>query len=246
MFESITQTYVIGANWLNDNQGVVSVAIFVVTLGLGWVSGIFSALRRRPKFRIQLIDGPTFVCTVHTGKRRDALDIHRTCVALYLKITNSGSAASSIDKISVGYHCRLIRFTLAWFRYGLGWFWLHDQTAAILDFQAKIGENIKVYPFLTQKSILSSAHPSTYLEPGQSANGVVYFEQSDSLGGCIPTASAKGTRIKVCVRDVFGGKHMARFRVPNVTLEHARTYNPSFGKTFAELHNEPLPHDGSI
>lgn len=243
MLENITQTYAIGARWLNDKQGLVGVALFVITLVLGWVSGIFSALRRRPRFRIQLIDGPTFVCTFHTGKRRDEFDVHRTGVALYLKIANLGSAASSIDKISVGYHWRVTSLSRDWFRYGLGWFWLHDQTAAIHDFQAKIGENIKIYPFLTQMSILKPVQTSTYLVPGQSINGVVYFEQSDSWGSCFPMANAEGTRIKVYVKDVFGGRHVARFTVPNVTLEYARNFNPSFGKTLAELHNEPLPRD---
>lgn len=241
--ENITQQYAYIANWLNANQGVVSVVIFSATLLLGWVSGIFSALRRRPKFRLSLIDGPTFVCTFHTGKKYGDFDIHRTGVALYLKIANSGSAASSIDEISVGYHWQVNSFTRSWFKYGLGWFWLHDQTAAIHDFQASIGENIKFYPFLTQTSINSPVHASTYLEPGQSENGVVYFEQSDSWGGCFPKVSAKGTRIKVCVKDVFGGKHVSCFTVPNVSLEKAREYNPSFGKTLAELRNEPLPQD---
>lgn len=245
MLENITQIYATGAKWLNDNQGVVGVAIFAVTLALGWVSGIFSALRRRPKFRIQLIEGPTFVCTFLTGKKYNNFDVHRTGVALYLKIANSGSAASSIDEISVGYHWQVIPFTRAWFKYGVGWFWLRNQTAAIHDFQTKIGENIKFYPFLTQKSIYSPAHASTYLEPGQSENGVVYFEQSDSWGGCFPAVGKKGTRIKVRVKDVFGGMHTACFTVPNVTLERARIFNPSFGKTLSELRNEPLPHDAS-
>ena len=246
MLESIPQTYATTAKWLNDNQGVVGVAIFAATLALGWVSGIFSALRRKPKFKIRLIDGPTFVCTFHTGKKHDGFDVHRTGVALYLKISNVGSAASSVERISVGYHWHVTAFTRAWFRYGIGWFWLHEQTTAIHDFQANIGENIKFYPFLTQKSIHAPNQASTYLEPGQSENGLVYFEQPDSWGGCFPTASAEGTRIKICLRDVFGGKHVARFTVPNVTLEHARKYNPSFGKTLAELRGEPLPHDASM
>ena len=32
------------AKWLNDNQGVLGAAIFLLTLCLGWVSGIFSDL----------------------------------------------------------------------------------------------------------------------------------------------------------------------------------------------------------
>lgn len=246
MLENITQTYAIGAKWLNDNQGIVSVAIFALTLAFGWVSGIFSALRRRPKFRVHLIPGPTFVCTFPTGQKHGDFDVHRTGIALYLKIANSGSEASSIDQISVGYHWQVTPFSRAWFKYGLGWFWLHDQTAAIHDFQVKIGENIKLYPFLTQKSINSPVQASTYLEPGQSENGVVYFEQLDSWGGCFPAVGKEGARIKICVKDVFGGKHIASFTVQSVTLEYARTYNPSFGKTLAELRNEPLPHDASL
>ena len=210
------------------------------------MSGIFSALRRRPKFKVRLIDGPTFVCTFPIGKKHGDFDVHRTCVALYLQIANAGSAASSIENVSVGYHWQVVRFSRSWFRYGIGWFWLHDQIAAIHDFQAKIGENIKFYPFLTQKSTLTSARASTFLEPGQSENGVVYFEQPDSWGDCFPAVGPRGVRIKVSLLDVFGGHHVARFTIPRVSLEHARAYNPSFGRTLAELRNEPLPHDKSI
>lgn len=231
------------AGWLNDNQGVVGLGIFIVTLIFGWLSGIFSALRRRPKFKIRLIEGPTFVCTVLLGKKHKDYDAHRTCVALYLHITNVGSAASSIDTISVAYHWKVKRFTKAWFRYGVGWFWLHDQVAAINDFQVKIGENVKFYPFLTQTSTVFSTQTSTFLEPGKMENGVVYFEQPDSWGGCFPANGPKGVRIKVGLRDVFGAMHVARFNVEHVSLEYARKFNPSFGKTFAELRNEPLPHD---
>lgn len=243
MIEDIPQAFVAGKTWLNENQGVVSITIFAVTLLLGWVSGIFSALRHRPRFNIQLIKGPTFVCTFPTGKKYGEFDVHRTGVALYLKVANTGWAASTIERISVAYHWHVAPFTRAWFRYRIGWFWLYDQTVAIQDFQVKIGENIKFYPFLAQKSIYAPVQASTYLEPGQSENGVVYFEQSDSWGGCFPTSGTEGTRIKVCLRDVFGGKHVARFTVPNVSLGQARKYNPYFGKTLAELRNEPLPHD---
>jgi hypothetical protein len=123
---------------------------------------------------------------------------------------------------------------------------LHHQAAAIHDFQAKIGENIKIYPFLTQRSILSNAETTTFLEPGRSTNGVVYFEQADSWGGCFPTLGRSGVRMKLALRDVFGRTHKAKFTIQAVTLEEARKYNPSFGKTYAELRNETLPHDTSI
>ena len=246
MPENISQLFAVGAKWLNDNQGVVGVVIFAATLMLGWVSGIFSALRRKPKFKLRLIDGPTFVCTFQIGKKHGDFDVHRTGVALYIRIANVGSAASSIDQISIGYHWQVASLTKAWFRYGLGSFWLHEQSVAIQDFQVKIGENIKFYPFLTQKSIHSQVVAHSYLEPGQTENGVVYFEQADSWGGCYPISREGFTKIKVCVRDSFGGKHVARFTIPSVTLEQARKYNPSFGVTLAELRNEPLPQDQGI
>ncbi|UUZ76257.1 hypothetical protein LP414_33985 [Polaromonas sp. P1(28)-13] len=246
MLQIVLSNYSVAAKWLNDNQGVAGVGVFLLTLFLGWVSGIFSALRRKPKFRMSLIEGPTFSCTFPTGAKRDEAPVHRTGVALYLSVANIGSAASSIANISIAYHWHVRPLSFVWLRYRIGWFWLHDQATVIHDFQAKIGENTKFYPFLTQRSILSNADSTTFLEPGRSTNGVVYFEQSDSWGGCFPSPGKSGVRIKIALRDVFGRMHTNRFKIQAVTLEEARKYNPSFGKTCAELRNETLPHDASI
>lgn len=246
MLDSLAATYLATAKWLNDNQGVAGVGVFIVTLLLGWASGIFAALRRRPKFRISHIQGPTFCCTFPTGAEHDGQPVHRTGIALYLAVANVGSAASSLNNISVGYHWHIRPFSLLWLRYRVGRFWLHNQIAAIHDFQAKIGENIKVYPFLTQRSIISGADPSTFLEPGKSTNGVIYFEQSDSWGSCYPAPSRQGVSVKVEIRDVFGRAHTAKFKIPFVSIQEALKYNPSFGQTLAELRNETLPHDKNI
>jgi hypothetical protein len=234
MLNMLIDTYALASKWSNDNQGVVSIAIFVVTVVFGWASGIFSALRRRPKFKLALIQGPTFCCTYLIDKRHGDFDVHRTGVALYLLISNVGSAASSIEKISVGYHWHLKPFSVKWIKYRLGWFWLTEQTIALADFQATIGGKTKVYPFLGQINSLSPARPTTYLEAGRSTNGVVYFEQTDSWGGFFPTVRNGKTRICVRVKDVFGKKHTARFTVPSVSLDEARKYNPAFGTTHAE------------
>jgi hypothetical protein len=246
MLIALEALYAQSSKWLNDNQGVVGVAIFVATLALGWVSGIFSALRRRPKFKLSLIEGPTFCCTYQIGKLHGQHEVHRTGIALYLVLANVGSAASSIENISIGYHWHLRPFSVNWLRYTIGWFWLTNQSAALEDFQSKIGENTKVYPFLTQANFLSPARSETYLAVGKSTNGVVYFEQSNSWGGCFPTVRDGRVQVKVQVRDVFGKNHSAVFWVPAVTFEAARSFNPSFGKTLAELHGEPLPFDQRI
>jgi hypothetical protein len=246
MFENVQNYYATATEWLNDNQGLVAVGIFLITLFFGWFSGIFSALRRRPKFKLSFIDGPTFCCTFPTGKMKDEQPIHRTGIALYLAVANTGYAASSIENISVGYHWHVRPFTRTGFRYRVGWFWLHHQTPVIHDFQAKIGENIKIFPFLTQRSFLGSDRASTFLEPGRSVNGVVYFEQPDSWGGCFPSPTRRGVRVKLAVRDVFGKAHIRKFWIKLVTLDAAREYNPSFGKTYAEMKNETLPYDANI
>jgi hypothetical protein len=242
----LSDFYAEASKWSNENEGVISVAIFAVTVVFGWVSGIFSALRRKPKFKLALIDGPTFCCTYQTGKKHGEFEVHRTAIALYLVVSNVGSAASSIENIALGYHWHVRPFTVQWLNYSLGWFWLTNQATALADFQAKIGENIKVYPFLTQRNFLSPTKSETYLEVGRSTNGVVYFEQSDSWGGCFPTTRKGRVRIKVRIQDVFGGSHTSRFIVPSVSIAEARKYSPAFGKTLAELRDEPLPFDQSI
>lgn len=246
MLTFLADYYAQTSKWSNDNQGVVSLAIFIVTIAFGWASGIFSALRRKPKFCLSLIDGPTFCCTFPVGKEHADHEVHRTGIALYLAIANIGSAASSIENVSVGYHWHLHPFSRQWFRYSLGWFWLRNQAVALADFQAAIGGNIKVFPFLTQRGTLSPGKATTFLQAGQSTNGVVYFEQSDSWGGCFPSPRNGTVTIKVCVEDVFRRKHTAKFHIPFVSMEYARKYNPSFGTTLAELHGETLPIDTCI
>lgn len=240
---SLTDILQLTLTWSNDNQGVVSVTIFLITIVFGWLTGIFSALRRKPKFRISAISGPTFCCTFPVGRKQDGYDIHRTGVALYLNIANIGSAPSSIENVSIGYHWHLKPFSLIWFKNTIGWFWLDKQTSSLSDFHTKIGENIKVYPFLIQKNYLADLKAETFLEPGRSTNGIVYFEQEDSWGGCFPSANNGMVRMKVRVRDVFGKNHYASVNAPSVTLEYARKFNPSFAKTLAELRGEELPFD---
>jgi hypothetical protein len=105
-------------------------------------------------------------------------------------VANIGSAPSSIRHISIGYHCDLrlpnFRYIFKWFRYSIGWLWLRNQTVALNDFQAKIGGNIKIYPFLIQRNFMSPVEVSSYLDIGQSSSGVIYFEQQDSWGGFYP------------------------------------------------------------
>lgn len=233
--------------WLNANQGLLTLLIFIATMALGWGSGIFSALRRRPRLKVRLIEGPTFSCTFLTGSKHGNFDVHRTGVALYLHISNPGNAPTSIDAIELGYHWHLEPFSINWFKYKVGWFWIVNQSVALADFQIAIGEHTKVFPFLTQKNSLSSASPTTYLRVGESTNGVVYFEQEDSWGGCFPSARHGYTNIKLRLRDAHGRQYVSKHKIQAIELEEARKYNPKFGITHRELRGEFLPvHEDQI
>lgn len=233
-------------DWLNSNQGVLTLSIFATTLVLGWVSGVFSSLMLRPKLDVRLIEGPTFSCTFVTGDKHGDFDVHRTGIALYLWISNTGAAPTSINSVELGYHWHLGWLSKQSLRYRIGWFWLRNQCVALADFQVLIGENIKVFPFLTQRNHLSGAQPRTYLRVGESTNGVVYFEQRDSWGGCFPSSSNGSTKIKLVLRDAHGRKYVSTHRIPNVNIDDAKKFNPRFGETHTELNEEYLPTDETL
>jgi hypothetical protein len=108
------------------------------------------------------------------------------------------------------------------------------------DFRIDLGpNNVKVYPSLLQGNTSTGQNTDTYLDVGRSTNGVVYFEQDDSWGGCFPRIyRGKKTRIRLAVTDVFGTKHKKSFWIPVVSLDEARKYNPSFGGTYATMRSQ--------
>jgi hypothetical protein len=233
------------AKWSNENQGLIAIGIFLVTIVLGWLSGIFSALRRKPKFKLTIIPGPTFCCTFRTGRKYQGYDVHRTGFALYLNISNIGSASSSIENIALGYHRHGER--LAGLLYMLRWYWLHEQATALADFQGNIGDQVKIYPFLIQQSYLAKSTVDTFLDVGRSRNGIVYFEQENSYGTLFPAVKSGSVRLKVGVQDVFGRWHYAKFTIPSFSLEEAQKFNPAFGKSFeltGERAGDLPPHSG--
>jgi hypothetical protein len=138
------------AKWANDNQGVVTIVVFAVTIFLGWISGIFRALRHKPVFKISVLNGPTFCSTFPTGEKYEDYDVHRTAIAVYLKIANVGTAPASIERVFLGYKWYLNRLNILWLKYRLFWFWLKDSITSLEDFKYDFGEHIKVYPFLLQ------------------------------------------------------------------------------------------------
>ena len=226
-------------SWINNNAGVVSVLIFILSILIGWFTGIFKALiktfRNKPQFKIEALPGPTICSTFLTGHKFNNHEVHQTGISVYLKIRNTGNVPSSINKIKAGFHWHLRGFNLLWFKYTIGWYWL-DATVSLTDFMVDIGENVKVYPFLLQKSYLSNDSADTYLRVGKSAIGVIYFEQQESWGGCFPTPRRGFTKIKIKLYDSFGGKHTKVLKIPVVDIGKAKQYCSAFGETFRQLH----------
>lgn len=217
----------------------------MTTLVLGWVSGAFAALRRKPAFKVTLIEGPTFSCTFQTGRKFNGHDVHKTGIALYVKVANTGSAPSNISGLSIAYHWQIRPFSRNWLKYGVGWFWLTDQAAALADFQVKIGSSTKVYPFLSQRNSILHSTADTYLREGQETNGVIYFEQDDSWGACQPRQAYGKVRIKIRVTDPKGRTFDSHHQIPAVNLEEAKKFNPRFGETYSELRSTTTDENGT-
>ena len=227
----------ITAKILNENQGVLAVGLFVLTILLGWISGIFKSFRRKPELKMRTLPGPTFACVFGTGRKHNGCDTHSTGIALYLKISNVGMSPTTIAEIKVGYHKyafpqNIVDFLRPWAK----WFFIDQQIVSISDFQASIGENIKLYPFLIQISALSGESANTYLEPGRLTNGVIYFEQTESWGGYFPRSRKFRTKVKIVITDSLGKRYRHITKIDRVTLAEARQYNPQFGTTQAQLH----------
>lgn len=219
-------------DWTNQNSGFLTLILFVSTLVLGWVSGIFRALMHKPKFQLEINEGPTFISIFPTEKEFNERKTHRTAAAIYLSVTNTGTAPAQIVSVRLGYHNYSFKYTFLWF-------WLNS-TPAIGDFGHTIGENLRVFPFLFQKNHLAAYSDSTYLQSGQHTIGVVYFEQPKSWGGFKPRVKNGQTKIKILVKDSFGKRYAKTFAINVVKLEYARKFNSSFGNTLSLMEEHPL------
>lgn len=219
-------------DWANQNSGFLTFILFIVTLVLGWTSGIFRALMHKPRFKIGINEGPSFICSFTTEKQLNGAETHRTAAVIYLSVTNTGTAPAQIVSVRLGYHNYSFKYTFLWF-------WLNS-TPAIGDFGHTIGENLRVFPFLFQRNHLAAHPASTYLQSGQNTIGVVYFEQPESWGGFKPRVKNGKSKIKVLVKDSFGNRYAKTFTINVVELDYAKKFNSNFGNTFYLIEEHPL------
>jgi len=129
----------------------------------------------KPELTIELIPTPSFCSSFNSELPNETVNIHRTAIILYLKITNIGNASTEIGQIHVGYESMENE-----------WYWLYNETTLLDDFTMPMGEKVKVFPFLKQSNFLMKNDIDTFLNPGQSCNGIVYFEQKASSGNLYP------------------------------------------------------------
>ena len=216
------------AEWSNVNSGFLSLVLFIVTIFLGWISGVFNSLRRKPLLKIEILSGPSFCASFDTGRVYNNHQMHRTVISVYLSIKNIGLAPTDIEYIHVGYKCKA-------FINPFKWLWIYQLTACKTDFIMSLGEDRKVYPFLMQKNQYIDNSTVTYLREGQKCNGVVYFEQDELFDNYIPSIVNNIMNIKLLIKDVYGRKYSTVGFIPKVTIEAARKVCEKFGETRESL-----------
>lgn len=231
-------------NWLNANQGILSVLLFLVSLIIGWVTGIFRALIRKPKFKIRVIPKMTFGCVFMTGEKytppkQGTYDVHKSAFVIYLEVTNVGSAPSELGKVKIGYFIDDGKRTLFKKRV-----WI-TETNILADFiiPTANGQAIKI-PNLRQADPLFDHKYNGFLEVGKSIIGAAYFEQYSSWGNHYPRFDEKGlTDIKIEVKDAFGNKYHTKTKVPIRDIQELMRYNPAFGSSYALIDKDPENFD---
>ncbi len=199
---------------------------------IGWISGFFRMLRKRPKLKIRTIEGATFYSTILIDKKYKNLQVHKTAFILYLEITNTGNAPSSIGEIKIGY---LPDNKLPSWAIRRSWIY---ETVLKSQLIAKFrnSELVKSFPFLKQKGNGDSNNIDTYLEIGKIVNGIAYFEELETYGNWTPRLdkSKNATEIKICIKDAFGRNHKKRLTIKRIEPEKALEMSPYFGQTYEE------------
>ena len=175
----------------------------------------------KPDLIIELIPTPSFCSSFDSDLPNESVNIHRTAIILYIKITNVGNAPTEIGKIHVGYQSM-----------ENDWHWLCEETTLLDDFVMSMGEKVKVFPFLKQKNYLMDNDINTFLNPGQSRSGIVYFEQKASSCNLYPKIGEDfKVKIQIRVHDTKGQKWSTEQNITKVMIEAARDHCPHFGKT---------------
>lgn len=234
-------------DWCNQNAGFITVILFLTSVLIGWISGFFKSITKRPKFKIKVIEGATFGSIIDLKKTYNGFPVNKTAFAIYLEITNVGNAPASIGKISLGYI--LSDLTPKW-RAKRNWI---DETISKSDFTIKFKDSalVKGFPFLKQQNINFPNKVDTYLEIGQSKNGIVYFEQPEAYGSWMPSLNKDNetTNLILKIHDSYEKIHKKSLIIKMVDPNISFKMNPYFGQTYNEYfiskEDDSLAHNDS-
>jgi len=226
--------------WMNKNSGFLSFLLFIAAIIIGWISGLFKSLVKKPKFKVRVVDKMTFYTIYPTGKQYkpphldETLDLYKIAFAIYMEVSNIGSAPSTLGKVRVGYfpnNVKRHRFPKR------NWI---PQTSCLGDFSIPTKDGkCMVLNHLFQRTALMPLNTDSYLEVGKSIIGVGYFEQADSWGNFHPREEPDGLYdLKIEISDMWGKRHFHKTRIKKISLEDALRYNPKFGQTFELIDNK--------
>ena len=231
-------------DWLNSNTGVLSVLLFMGTILVGWLTGFFKSIIRRPRFKIRVIPKMTFGSVFYTGRKytppmEGTYDLTKTAFVIYLEITNVGNAASNLGKIKIGYYKNNGKGTLFQKRE-----WIPEYNIlGTFVIPSGDGQSL-IIPHLRQNTPELNKTYSGYIEVGNSIIGASYFEQVVSWGNFNPRVDKDDySLIKIVVKDAFKNKYSKKVKVRMIPIQEALTYNPKFGMTEHFLEREIFDFD---
>ena len=207
--------------WCNINAGFLTLIIFIISIILGWISGIFTHLKRKPKLEFDLINIPSFLCLVKTGRQKDNIDTYRTAIVLYLRIRNIGNISTSITKVRVGYKIKSKKYMFKQF-------WLNPINA-LEDFSTEMNGYKKVYPFFTQQNALIKNNTNLYLREGEDKNGIEYFESPEFWGDFEPIIKNNKVNIILEVTDTYEKKYYKNLKISVIDYNEAKKFNSQIG-----------------
>lgn len=204
-----------------DSYGILLSLIFS-SLSFLLVLIISRRTKRKVAFNIELIDGPNMICSFNSPGKTTSVKQLNTAASIYLKISNTGNSAASIENISIGYKNS--------FQSPI-WKWL-DPSLCLGNFSIKKGELVSNYPFLLQQNQFSAKDNSAFLHPGESIKGIVYYEKNNLPSHIKPAAKPfPRVKVKIKIKDSFQKKHTHKTYLPAISLKRARLINSKFGQT---------------
>jgi hypothetical protein len=224
--------------WTNENSGFLSLVLFTATIIYGWTSGIFQSLRKKPKFKVRVIDKMTFYSIYPTGEElkqehlNETFELYKIAFAIYMEIVNVGTSPSTLGKVRIGYYPNKPRREFFPKRN-----WI-VQTNCLGDFRIPLKDESQVLiNHLYQPSVIQPfVQTDSYLDIGKNKIGVGYFEQDNAWGNANPREEPDGLYdIKIEIKDMWGTKHYHKTRIKKISVEDALKYNPRFGQTLVNF-----------